>query len=187
MAKKIENPVVLASSMQMHPDLEIRNEFNEVRAKVSKFNRMFARAEVGQVGESVSDKRVWKDVWMLNPYSTSDMPVRNVVYVGGPAWVPWKPTMEDLMHRGGEWAILADRVDELVDRSFGARIAVLDELGLSLLKATDRTWRDGTKHYGQTQRRTFPHWNEAMEEERAKERGTREPGGVSTEAIRLCL
>ena len=137
-----------------------------------------ARAEVGQAGESVSDKRVWKDVWMLNPHSTSDVPVKNVVYVGGAPWVPWKPTMEDLMHRGGEWSILGDRVEELVDRSYGARFAVLEELGLSLLKATETTWADGNKHYGQTQRRSFPHWNEAMEEERAKERGSREPGGA---------
>ena len=47
---------------------------------------------------------------------------------------PWKPSLDDLRQRGGEWAIVADRVEKLVDRSFGARLSVLAELGLSLPK-----------------------------------------------------
>ena len=45
---------------------------------------------------------------------------------------PWKPSLDDLCQRGGEWAMIADRVEKLIDRCYGERLSVLAELGLSL-------------------------------------------------------
>ena len=53
---------------------------------------------------------------------------------------PWKPSLDDLQLRGGEWAMIAERVEKLVDRCYGARLSVLRELGLSLPKSVTTLW-----------------------------------------------
>ena len=60
--------------------------------------------------------------------------------------------MQHLEERGGEWAVLAHRIESLVERSFGAKLSVLDALGMRLSDVTDVRWLDGTSYSGQGRR-----------------------------------
>ena len=85
MEEKVGKPV-LAAQMARHPDRAVSTEFAEVKAGVARFARQFKRYEQGFQGKSTAQKDSWTEVWLPNPHSVSDLPERNVVYTGGPAW-----------------------------------------------------------------------------------------------------